>query len=374
MLFLTGFVLLVYVFCVRIANMQEKTTILLAIESSCDETGVSVVRKEGSEIKTLLELVTSQASIHEATGGVIPEVAAREHLNVIGPMISSAMEKAGISEKELDGIAATVGPGLMPALAVGVQAAKTLAFAWGKPIVPVHHIEGHIYSALLTPSNSPLVRGRGVFPTLALIVSGGHTMLIEVPKHLTYTILGETLDDAVGEVFDKVARMLDLSYPGGPKISKLAEQGNSKAFAFPRPMMNSGNLNFSYSGLKTAVLYQLKELGGYVSDQQKSDVAASFEAAAIDSLAHKLEQALSAKEYKTILLAGGVAANTALRNRAEQIAQTFQLPLLIAPVALCGDNATMIGQAGVFAYEAGRKKNWREVDCFARISIENFSS
>ncbi|MEK7499001.1 MAG: tRNA (adenosine(37)-N6)-threonylcarbamoyltransferase complex transferase subunit TsaD, partial [Patescibacteria group bacterium] len=250
-----------------------KQITLLAIESSCDETGVSVIQKNGDDIQVLSELIASQ-SIHEATGGVVPEVAAREHLQVIGPMIVSAMQKADVNKDSVQAIAVTVGPGLMPALAVGVQAARTLAFAWDKPIVPVHHIEGHIYSALLTPPNLPSGRGgvagnssttynlpSTLFPAIALIVSGGHTMLIEIEKHLTYKILGQTRDDAAGEVFDKVARMLELPYPGGPKVSELAKKGNTHAYEFPRPMMNSGDLDFSFSGLKTSVLYKLREIG-----------------------------------------------------------------------------------------------------------------
>lgn len=351
-----------------------KTTTLLAIESSCDETGVSVVQKAGNEVTTLSELVTSQASIHEATGGVIPEVAAREHLNVIGPMIASALQKAGVTKDTIDAIAVTVGPGLMPALAVGVQAARTLAYAWDKPIVPIHHIEGHIYSALLNGVEPKSYNLKAItsFPALALIVSGGHTMLIEIPKHLTYKILGETLDDAVGEVFDKVARMLSLPYPGGPHVSRIAADGNPKAFNFPRPMLDSKDLNFSYSGLKTAVLYQVQALGDALQDQ-KSNIAASFETAAIDSLTKKLTQAANGKGYKAILLAGGVAANQALQRRVQKEADTLQIPLLLAPATLCGDNATMIGQAGVFTYEAGRIKSWREIDAIARVSIEAFS-
>ncbi len=348
--------------------MTEKKTTLLAIESSCDETGVSVVRKNGEKIEVLSELIASQANIHEATGGVVPEVAAREHMLVIGPMIQSAMQKAGIRKEDLDGIALTVGPGLMPALAVGVQAARTLAFTWNVPIVPVHHIEGHIYSALLQSKNVV-----ASFPVLALIVSGGHTMLIKVEKHLTYTILGQTRDDAAGEVFDKVARMLKLPYPGGPRVSELAKQGSPEAFHFPRPMIHSKDLDFSYSGLKTSVLYQLREIGEGVTEEDRANIAASFETAVIDSLAGKLVQALKGKEYKSIVLAGGVAANSALRTRIQQEADAHGISLYVAPQALCGDNATMIGQAGLYAYEAGRKKNWREVDAIARISIEGFS-
>lgn len=349
-----------------------KTSILLAIESSCDETGVSVVRKNGDAVEVVSELVASQANIHEATGGVIPEVAAREHLAVIGPMISSALEKGGVTPENIDAIAVTVGPGLMPALAVGVQTAKTLAFVWEKDIVPVHHIEGHMYSALL--------QGSDVFPALGLIVSGGHTMLVEMENHLQYSILGQTRDDAAGEVFDKVARMLQLSYPGGPKVSALAQKGNGAAYAFPRPMMHSKDLDFSYSGLKTAVLYQVQELEKQpfdklrVPEQVRADIAASFEAAVVESLVAKLSQALQAEKYKSVLLAGGVAANKVLQRAVQDVAQKHGVQTYIAPQALCGDNATMIGQAGVYAYEAGRTKNWRDIDAIARVPIEEFSS
>ncbi len=348
--------------------MMEKSITLLAIESSCDETGVSVVLKQGEGIEVLSELIASQVNIHEATGGVVPDIAAREHMQAIGPMITSALQKGGVAQKDIDGIAVTVGPGLMPALAVGVQAARTLALAWDKPIVPVHHIEGHIYSALLMSENLD-----ESFPALALIVSGGHTMLIEIQKHLTYTILGQTRDDAAGEVFDKVARMLQLGYPGGPKVSEAATHGDPEAFPFPRPMMTSKDLDFSFSGLKTAVLYQIRELGEDATVRNRANIAASFEMAVIDCLAGKLTQALAQEEYKSILLAGGVAANGALRGRIQKEADIHAIPLYVAPQALCGDNATMIGQAGIYAYEAGRQKNWREIDAIARISIENFS-
>lgn len=345
-----------------------KKVTLLAIESSCDETAVSVMEKSGESVKVLSEYIASQVDIHTATGGVIPEVAAREHLTVISPLIASAMEKAGVTHENIDAIAVTVGPGLMPSLAVGVQTAKVLAFAWNKPIVPVHHIEGHIYSALLEGKKE------NPFPALALIVSGGHTMLIRIDGHLQYEILGQTRDDAVGEVFDKVARMLNLPYPGGPKVSALAKQGNEKTYAFPRPMMKSNDLDFSYSGLKTAVLYQVRELGEAISDQDRANIAASFEAAVVDSLAGKLLQALRNGTYASVLLAGGVAANAALQKRIAIEAHKEHIPLYVAPAALCGDNATMIGEAGLYAYEAGRVKSWKDIDAVARISIEKFSA
>lgn len=198
-------------------------------------------------------------------------------------------------------------------------------------------------------------------------------MLIEIQKHLTYKILGQTRDDAAGEVFDKVARMLQLPYPGGPKVSALATRGNPEAYAFPRPMMNSRDLDFSFSGLKTSVLYKLREISEGMDEQVRADIAASFEAAVIDSLARKLVIALEAGDYQSVLLSGGVAANKNLQVRIQAEAAKYNVSLYTAPQALCGDNATMIGQAGLYAYETGRKKNWREIDAVARVSIETFS-
>ncbi|MEX1112375.1 MAG: tRNA (adenosine(37)-N6)-threonylcarbamoyltransferase complex transferase subunit TsaD [Candidatus Andersenbacteria bacterium] len=347
---------------------EEKTTTVLAIETSCDETGIAVVRKVEDSIQVMSEEVASQINIHKETGGVVPEVAAREHVRVIRPLVEKALGDAGISGEALDAIAVTVGPGLMPALAIGVQAARSLAYAWDKPIVPVHHLEGHVYSALLERSDG----SKQDFPALALIVSGGHTMLIEVAGHLQYKIIGTTRDDAAGEVFDKVARMLELPYPGGPQISELAEQGSSAAYQFPRPMINSGDLDFSYSGLKTSVLYTIRGLDRVTFEQQKTDIAASFQQAVIDSLIAKVKQALAAKKYATVLLAGGVAANKRLREELVVAAGELDVELRIAPTHLCGDNGAMIGMSGVLAYEAGRVQQWNTVEPSARISIESF--
>ena len=377
---------------------MSKTTTILAIETSCDETGVAVLRHVAHErhgthaqsvISVLAEGLASQMDIHAKTGGVVPEVAAREHVSVIRPLIEDVLERSGVQGEELDVVAVTIGPGLMPALSVGVQAARTLAYAWGKPLVPVHHIEGHVYSALLQSAegnsksetrNSKQLRITNyelpitsVFPSLALIVSGGHTMLIRIEGHLQYKVIGTTRDDAVGEVFDKVARMLELPYPGGPHVSKLAEQGDPVAFDFPRPMLTSGNLDFSYSGLKTAVLYALRDVPENEREQRKADLAASFQEAVVDSLAKKVRIAVEQEEYKTLLLAGGVAANKLLRERMAKLAEEVGIELRIAPLALCGDNAVMIGQVGLLALEAGRTKNWRDIDAIARVSIEEFS-
>lgn len=338
---------------------------ILAIETSCDETGVAIVRK--SDIVTVVaEAVASQIDIHKETGGVVPEVAAREHVRVIRPLIEKVLREADMSEKDIEAIAVTVGPGLMPALSVGVQAARTLAYAWGKQIIPVHHLEGHVYSALL--------QGEIRFPALALIVSGGHTMLVEMDNHLTYRVLGSTRDDAAGEVFDKVGRMLNLPYPGGPHISALAQSGDGAAYAFPRPMMDSGDLDFSYSGLKTAVLYEVRGMDDVRLQQKKADIAASFEQAVVDSLVRKTGMAMERKQYETVLLAGGVAANTLLREELAKAMEDRNTELRIAPAALCGDNAVMIGMCAAYAYEQGRVKRWSEIDATARVSIEEFSA
>jgi len=354
--------------------MSEKRITVLAIETSCDENGVAVMSKEGNTIKVLSQAVASQIDTHKKTGGVVPEVAAREHVTVIRPMIETALKQSGITGPELDAITVTTGPGLMPALSVGVTAARTLAYVWQKPVVPVHHIEGHIYSALVDQiSDNGYSLSDKHFPSLALIVSGGHTLLIKIAGHLNYEIIGSTRDDAAGEVFDKVARMLELPYPGGPQISKLAVAGNAAAFDFPRPMIDSGDLDFSFSGLKTAVLYTLRDIGEDISEKKKADIAASFQEAVVDTLANKVKQALSLGDYEAILLAGGVAANISLRQRLQQVADENRLLLKTAPLALCGDNAVMIGQAGLVALEAGRTIAWQEVEPVARPKLSEYA-
>ncbi|MBI1834026.1 MAG: tRNA (adenosine(37)-N6)-threonylcarbamoyltransferase complex transferase subunit TsaD [Candidatus Andersenbacteria bacterium] len=345
---------------------------VLAIETSCDETGVAVMEKKGEKITVYASAVASQIDIHAETGGVVPDVAAREHVKVITPLIKKILQQSGKNKETIDAIAVTVGPGLMPALSVGVQAARTLAFAWNKPLVPVHHLEGHIVSALLGEEGikSTYTIPASPFPALALIVSGGHTMLVRTDDFLHYQLLGQTKDDAAGEVFDKVARMLKLPYPGGPHVSKIAERGDVNAFKFPRPMIHSGDLHFSFSGLKTAVLYALRDN----PSAKKEDIAASFQMAVVDSLLKKTEQALEIEEYKTLLLSGGVAANALLRAEIGTLAVNQGIKLCIAPLSLCGDNAVMIGQVGLLAFEAGRKESWQNVDAKARMSLESFSA
>lgn len=343
---------------------MRKTTTILAIETSCDETGVALVRKQNDEITTLENELASQIDVHSATGGVVPNIAAREHSVALPLLLAKILAKH--SQSAIDAIAVTVGPGLLPALAVGVTAARTLAWAWQKPLVPVHHIEGHIYSALL--------QGEIQFPALALIVSGGHTLLIEVKGHLSYTTIGTTRDDAAGEAFDKIARLLGLPYPGGPSLSKLAKAGDSKAFTFPRPMLRTDTLDFSFSGLKTAVVYAMRELSPQDQELKKADLAASFEAAVVDTLIGKVKKALQQKPYTAMLLAGGVAANQPLRAALTKLCAQLHTPLRVAPLSLCGDNALMIGQVGAIAFEHGRGSSWQDLDATARMPVESFNA
>lgn len=301
-------------------------TRILAIETSCDETGVAVV---DDSYAIVVNEVASQIDIHAEFGGVVPEIASRQHTEIISQLAQRTVEGA---PGPVDAIAATVGPGLMGSLMVGVNFAKAMAYARGVPFIPVHHIEGHIFSAFLN-GNPP------EFPALALIVSGGHTQLIDCRAAHDYEVLGTTRDDAIGECFDKVARLLDLPYPGGPSIEAAAAEGDPRAFDFPRAMRKSDTLEFSYSGLKTAVLYALQN----DPNAKTADVAASFQAAAIDILLIKTKQALAQIGAPRLIVAGGVAANRHLRDRLEN---EIDVPTLIPPIHLCTDNAAMIAAVG----------------------------
>lgn len=344
---------------------------ILAIETSCDETGIAVLHRKEDIITVRASAVASQVDVHTLTGGVVPDVAAREHTQVIVPLLQTVLAQANTEMSSIDAIAVTVGPGLMPALSVGVQLARTLSYRFHKPLVPVHHIEGHIYAALLREEEvaKKYQMPDAAFPVMALIVSGGHTLLVHMQDHLRYETIGTTRDDAAGEAFDKVARLLDLPYPGGPHLAQLATQGDDKAFSLPRPMMHAASLDVSFSGLKTAVLYLLRDN----PQANKADVAASFQQAVIDTVMAKLTKAVKQYQPQMVLLSGGVAANVKLRDAVMQLDQMQQRRVQVSPLHLCGDNAVMIGQAGLYAFAAGRTASWRAVDPIARVPLEQFS-
>ena len=301
--------------------------IVLGIETSCDETAAAVV-VDGTLIRS--SVISSQVELHARYGGVVPEIASRAHLEIINQVIGDALVEAGITFADLDAVAATRGPGLAGALLVGVSAAKAVALACCIPYIGVNHLEGHLHAAWLQNPGVEL-------PLAVLLVSGGHTMLVAVYGDAQYRILGQTVDDAAGEAFDKVARLLGLGYPGGPVIDRLAREGNARAIRFPRPMVGDG-LDFSFSGLKTAVLHQVRR----DPDASVADVAASFQAAVVDVLTRKLDAAADAIDARTLVVGGGVAANSALRASVDQLAADTGRAALIPPAELCTDNAAMI--------------------------------
>lgn len=305
---------------------------VLAIETSCDETAAAVV-EDGR--RALSSVVSSQARLHEKYGGVVPEVASRAHLELIGPAVAEALERASVTPSDLDAVAATIGPGLVGSLLVGVSAAKAYAWSWGLPFVGVNHMEGHLHAAFL---EDPLLN----LPMAVLLVSGGHTFLICMQDgpagNVEYRLLGQTLDDAAGEAFDKVARFLGLGYPGGPAIERAAKDGDPKAIAFPRGLAGQG-FDFSFSGLKTSVVRYMRANPG----ANLADVAASFQEAVVDVLVAKTRKAAQETAAKAVCIGGGVAANTALRQRIEQICREDGRASFIPSRAMCTDNAAMIG-------------------------------
>ncbi len=306
---------------------------LLALETSCDDTCAAVV--DGSRI--LSNIVSSQASFHERYGGVVPEVASRHHLELVNSVVSAALEEAGSSLQEVDAVAVTQGPGLIGALLVGLSSAKALAAARRKPLIPVDHLQGHVAANFLEPD--PLEP-----PFLCLIASGGHTLLARVREHSSFETLGSTVDDAAGEAFDKGARLLGLGYPGGPAIQRAAEDGDPDAFEFPVAMSERG-LDFSFSGLKTALVYRVRDLGPEQAERRRADLAASYQKAIIDQLVRKLERAARTGEWPAVALGGGVAANAELRRRTEALCDDLGLLLKLVPLSLCTDNAAMIAAA-----------------------------
>lgn len=333
---------------------------ILAIESSCDESAAAILE---TPFNLMSSVVSSQMKSHEKYGGVVPELAGRHHIEMINNVVRAACEKADVGLNEIDLFAACKGPGLAAALLVGTTAAKSYAYALSKPFVGIHHHEAHILSVLMEHENVE-------FPFVSLLVSGGHTMVVIVDAPGVYRVLGGTIDDAAGEAYDKVARLLGLGYPGGPLIDKLAEQGNPKAFNLPRPMKQD-LYNTSFSGLKTAVKRLVKEN----EDAKIEDVCASFQAAVVDSLMAKTDAAIkflngSQTPTKALTIGGGVAANSYLRQRTQELADKYKIPALIPNRDMCTDNAAMIAVAAVTHYEkrgadgldVGIKSNWRLSD------------
>ncbi len=309
----------------------DESTLILGIETSCDETAASLVLGGYDVVSSV---VSTQVDLHADFGGVVPEIASRAHLDVLNPVIARAIVEAGVDEQRIDAVACTVGPGLIGALLVGVSAAKALAMAWDVPFIGVNHMEAHLYAASL---EDPTLE----FPLLVMLVSGGHTMLIEMQDHGRYRLMGQTIDDAAGEAFDKVARFLDLGYPGGPAIDRAALDGDPEAIRFPRAIMDDG-YDFSFSGLKTAVVNYVRKHPDVSSD----DVAASFQAAVVDVLVTKARRAAAEVGATGIVLGGGVAANTLLRTELLDACEADGIQGFLPSREMCTDNAAMIAAAG----------------------------
>ena len=331
--------------------------LLLAIETSCDETSAAVVE---NGTKVLSNVVASQTEFHKKYGGIVPEIASRKHIEVINPIIAEALEKAGKKFKDLDAVAVTYGPGLVGSLLVGLCAAKAIAWSLKIPLIGVNHLEGHIYANFL---NSHLPSPISLFPFLCLIVSGGHTLIVEVKDHGKYKVLGRTRDDAAGEAFDKVARFLNLGYPGGPIIDKLAKEGDPHAVEFKRPMIEKEfGYDFSFSGIKTAVVNYVNKVGGTATlvagGTRLADLVASFQQAVVETLVEKTIQAALNHKIKTVALAGGVSANSALRKHLTERGGGEGLRVLIPPLEYTTDNAAMIACA---AYYRFKKKQFSDL-------------
>jgi len=322
---------------------MKNNTMILGIETSCDETAVAMV-KNGTEI--VANVVASQIESHKRFGGVVPEIASRHHVEQMTLVLEQAFRESNATWDDIDAIAVTEGPGLVGALLVGVNSAKTLAFAKQKPLVGVHHIAGHIYANRLEQEFQ--------FPLLALIVSGGHTELVLMKDHGSFEVIGETRDDAAGEAYDKVARMLKLPYPGGPEIDRLAGTGE-ETIDFPRAWLEEGSYDFSFSGLKSAVINKIHNASQRGEELKQEDIAASFQASVIDVLSTKTVKAAKEFNVSQVILAGGVAANSGLRQALKDQFEKTEIPLLIPPLALCTDNAAMIAAAGTIAFEQGRR-------------------
>ena len=343
--------------------------LVLGIETSCDETAAAVVR-DGREIVS--SIIASQVKTHERWGGVVPEIASREHLNKIVPIVDQALSDAKVAANDVDGLAVTNGPGLVGSLLVGVSYAKAMAFALGKPLVGVNHIEGHIYSVAF--ENPPIE-----YPAFALIVSGGHSNLFFIPEPGQYKVIARTRDDAAGEAFDKVAKMLGLGYPGGPIIERLAREGDPKAVKFSLPRMGDGSADFSFSGLKTAVTKYFRESGlrpvdnGNEASQEIKDLAASFQSVVVRSLVGTTERLASEYGPRTIIVAGGVACNGALRDASRQAGQRLGIPVYFPSPHLSTDNAAMIAAAGTVKLQAGERAGF-DLNADVTLRLQNIDN
>ncbi len=321
--------------------------LVLGIETSCDETGIALY---DSERGLLADALYSQVAVHEEYGGVVPELASRDHVRKTLPLVRQVLAEAACAAGDIDGVAYTAGPGLVGALMVGATLARSLAFGWGIPALGVHHMEGHLLAPMLE-------QRKPTYPFVALLVSGGHTQLVRVDKLGVYKLLGESLDDAAGEAFDKVAKMLGLPYPGGPHVARLAEQGDGSRFGFPRPMVNRPGLDFSFSGLKTFTLNTVEAEGGrgHLSEQSRADIAEAFQSAAVDTLVIKCRRALQQEELDCLVIAGGVSANTCLRQRLETALAKIRAQVFYAAPQYCTDNGAMIAYAGCQRLLAGQR-------------------
>jgi len=320
---------------------EKKNLFILGIESSCDETSASIVKNGTEEVATV---ISSQIDIHKNYGGVVPEIASRNHVKNITIVLEECLEKAKLEMKDIDAIAITYGPGLIGSLLIGLEAAKTLSFIYDLPLIPVHHIAGHIYANNLGEELK--------FPLLAVVVSGGHTELIEMKNHFEFNKLGGTLDDAIGECYDKVARVIGLEYPGGPKLDKLAATGKP-TYNLPVPLKDD-SYNFSFSGLKSAVINLVHNEEQRGNKIRNNDLAASFQKAAVEAITCKVRKAIIEKNIKNIVIAGGVAANKVLREEIKKLTDELNVTLKVPALKYCTDNATMIAAAGYYAYKDGR--------------------
>lgn len=343
--------------------------IVLGIESSCDETGIAVF---DSDKGLLAHTLHSQVELHAEYGGVVPELASRDHIRYLIPLLEKALQQAGIEKSAIDGIAYTAGPGLIGALMSGASVGRSLAWALGIPALEVHHMEGHLLAPMLEEKPP-------AFPFVALLVSGGHTLLAYVKGIGQYELLGQSLDDAAGEAFDKTAKLLGLGYPGGPALAALAEEGKAGAYNFPRPMIDRPGLDFSFSGLKTFALNTMQKAareagaGGELSQQIKADISLAFEEAVVDTLKIKCRRALEQQDCKTLVIAGGVGANKRLRAELAQMIEQQGGELFYPRIEFCTDNGAMIAQAGCFRLMAGESQPL-EIDARARWSMQDLKA